>query len=214
MRSKVQRGSISRAAGIALALAVVLLLAVVATPWAQAQTYNVLYSFTGGTDGTNPSVGLVRDGAGNLYGTTFNGGTTGGPCGSTGCGVVFEVDKTGKETVLYAFTGGADGGYPQAGLVRDAAGNLYGTTSFGGATSFCFGSGCGVVFKLDKTGKETVLYAFTGGADGGEPVAGLVRDTAGNLYGTTSWRRYRWLFRERLWSGVQAGYDWQGDGAV
>jgi uncharacterized repeat protein (TIGR03803 family) len=83
--------------------------------------------------------------------------------------------------VLYSFTGGADGGGPYGGLVRDSAGNLYGTTLLGGVT----GQGYGVVFKLDTDGTETVLHTFTGGKDGGYPYAGLVMDSAGNLYGTT-----------------------------
>jgi uncharacterized repeat protein (TIGR03803 family) len=85
----------------------------------------------------------------------------------------------GKETVLYSFTGGADGNGPQTSLIRDEQGNLYGTTLFGGA------SGQGVVFKLDLTGKETVLYSFTGGADGAQP-EGLIRDTGGTLYSVAS----------------------------
>jgi uncharacterized repeat protein (TIGR03803 family) len=113
---------------------------------------------------------LVRDAAGNLYGTTGGGGFSNG--------VVFKLDTTGKETVLHRFSG-TDGRFPSGGLVRDAAGNLYGTTSSGGAF------GWGSVFKLDTTGKETVLYSFTGGTDGSEPSAGLIRDAAGNLYGTT-----------------------------
>jgi len=132
-----------------------------------------LYSFTGGVDGANPRASLVRDSAGNLYGTTFFGG-------ASGAGTVFEVDTTGKETVLYSFKNGADGGYPWAGLVRDVAGNLYGTAVSGGASNF------GVVFKLDKTGKETVLHSFAGGSDGMFPASGnLVRDSAANLYGVT-----------------------------
>jgi uncharacterized repeat protein (TIGR03803 family) len=161
-----------------LALAAVVLLAM--TPRGQAQTYEVLYSFTGGADGGHPYAGLVRDAAGNLYGTT-NGDA------AIFVGNVFKLSKTGKETVLYTFTGGADGGLPKAGVIRDAAGNLYGTTTSGGDPSGCFGSSCGVVFKLDTTGKETVLYTFSGGADGGSPQAGLLRDAAGNLYGTTEY---------------------------
>ena len=138
----------------------------------------VIYSFTGGANGALPYARLVRDLAGNLYGTTISGGTTGN-------GVVFKLDPTGNETVLYSFTGGTDGRAPVAGLVRDPAGNLYGTTTIGGDLSAFGGLGCGVVFKLDSTGKETVLYSFTGGADGCQPFAGLVRDAAGNLYGAT-----------------------------
>jgi uncharacterized repeat protein (TIGR03803 family) len=149
-------------------------------PWAHGQTFTVLHSFKGGTDGEFPSGGVVRDTAGNLYGTTASGGAFNN-------GTVFKLDTTGKETVLYSFTGGADGAIPLAGMIRDAAGNLYGTTEHGGDLTCGSGVGCGTVFKLDKTGKETVLYSFTGGADGAEPVAGVIMDKAGNLYGTTQY---------------------------
>ncbi len=92
---------------------------------------------------------------------------------------MYTVASNGQETVLYSFLGGADGAYPRAGLILDAAGNLYGTTSAGGSAD------AGVVFKIDATGRETVLYTFTGGADGREPLAGLILDPAGNLYGST-----------------------------
>jgi uncharacterized repeat protein (TIGR03803 family) len=145
----------------------------------------VLHTFTG-ADGNEPSAGLIRDLAGNLYGTTYVGGDLN--CGSEpsyGCGEVFKLSPNLKLTVLHNFTGGADGGFPEAGLVRDSAGNLYGTTEYGGDVN-CNGLvSCGVVFKLDTTGKETVLYSFPGGADGSSPEAGLVLDAAGNLYGTT-----------------------------
>ncbi len=148
---------------------------------------SVLYSFTGGADGGQPLGGLIRDAAGNFYGTTLHGGVD--PlqvCNSgAGCGVVFKLDLAGNQTVLYSFKGETDGGEPFAGLVRDAAGNLYGTTQIGGDPSCVTGVGCGTVFKVDKSGNETVLYSFKGGADGLQPVAGLVRDEAGNLYGTT-----------------------------
>jgi uncharacterized repeat protein (TIGR03803 family) len=137
----------------------------------------VLHSFAG-PDGANPYASLIRDAKGNLYGTTEFGGHS-NQCAGTkpGCGVVFKLASTGRETVLYAFTGGADGSRPQAGLVRDENGNFYGTTVAGGA------SGAGAVFKLDKAGKETVLHSFTG-EDGVEPSSQLVRDPKGNLYGT------------------------------
>ena len=91
-------------------------------------------------------------------------------CRGSGCGVVFKVSKSGKETVLYSFTGGADGGVPNGGLIWDAKGNLYGPTTSGGDMSGCGGRGCGVVFKVDPTtGTETVLYSFTGGRTGRIP---------------------------------------------
>ena len=136
-------------------------------------TETILHSFTGGTDGANPGAGLVRDGAGNLYGTTFYGG-------ESGFGTVYKLDRNGAETVLHSFAGSPlDGQEPTAGLIRDAAGNFYGTTITGGASNL------GTVYKLDTTGKETVLYSFTGRPDGKFPWAGLVRDAAGNFYGTT-----------------------------
>jgi uncharacterized repeat protein (TIGR03803 family) len=134
----------------------------------------VLHAFSGGNDGGYPYYGgLVRDSAGNLYGTTSFGGA------HQYFGIVFKVNAAGKQTVLYTFTGGADGGQPNASVIRDAAGNLYGTTIAGGAF------GHGTIFRLDKTGTETVLYSFMGGTDAAAPNANLLRDAVGNLYGTT-----------------------------
>lgn len=144
----------------------------------------VLHSFWGG-DGLNLWGDLVRDSAGNLYGMAVDGGTIEkGQC-VHGCGTVFKLDSTEKLTVLHAFTGGTDGGQPQAGLLRDSAGNLYGTTTIGGDLTCGYGSGCGVVFKIDQHGKETVLHAFSGSADGWRPGGDLIRDKAGNFYGVT-----------------------------
>jgi uncharacterized repeat protein (TIGR03803 family) len=134
----------------------------------------VLYSFTGGADGSGPIAGLIRDAAGNFYGTTYSGG--GMP--TCDCGTVFKLDMTGAETVLHRFTV-EEGAGPQAGLIRDEAGNLYGTTYYGGAFDN------GTVFKLDTTGAVTVLHTFTGRSDGGGPHGGVLRDAAGNFYGTT-----------------------------
>jgi uncharacterized repeat protein (TIGR03803 family) len=164
-----------------LTFVVGLVLGAVATQSAQAQTFTVLYNFAGGVDGKHPVAGLVWDGAGNLYGTTSAGG-------ASDVGTVFKLSKTGKKTVLHNFTGRSDGAYPSAGLIRDASGNLYGTTYHGGSSTNCFDGphGCGTVFKVSATGKETVLYRFAGGTtDGCYPEAGLLRDKAGNLYGTT-----------------------------
>jgi uncharacterized repeat protein (TIGR03803 family) len=149
-----------------VALGAVLVAAVIGAPAAQAQTYTVLHRFQGNpTDGRIPEGHLIGDSAGNLYGTTAYGG-------ASDAGVVFKLAKTG-ETVLYNFTGGAGGENPFAGLIRDSAGNFYGTTDSGGLLSGCGGFGCGVVFMLDVTGKEKVLYSFTGGADGANPSASL-----------------------------------------
>jgi uncharacterized repeat protein (TIGR03803 family) len=146
----------------------------------------VLYSFSGAVKafGFDP-IGVIRDEQGNLYGTTGLGGEARG-CFGYGCGIVFKLDPDGKETVLYTFKGGTDGGYPSGTIVRDAAGNLYGETAYGGDLS-CFPPyGCGTVFKLDPAGKKTVLHRFTGtGGDGEHPWAGVVRDNQGNLYGAT-----------------------------
>jgi uncharacterized repeat protein (TIGR03803 family) len=136
----------------------------------------VLHSFSG-SDGEYPSSDLVIDAAGNLYGTTSAGGT--GCSRHPGCGVVFKIDSSGNETVLHRFSG-PDGEYPNAGLVRDAAGNLYGDTQSGGSSKYD-----GVVFKLDPSGNETVLLNFKG-ANGRQPSADLLLDASGNLYGTTT----------------------------
>jgi uncharacterized repeat protein (TIGR03803 family) len=148
----------------------------------------VIHSFAGyPTDGANPRAPLVRDSAGNLYGTTVYGGS--GTCNDgsgVGCGTIFKIDADGTETVLYDFTGGNDGAYPYAGLVRDSSGALYGTAVGGGA------SGVGTVFELDAVGTFTVLDTFTG-KNGANPYARLVRGPAGNFYGTT-------------WAGGKYGY--------
>jgi uncharacterized repeat protein (TIGR03803 family) len=139
-----------------------------------------LYAFGGGTDGSGPQAGLVFDKQGNLYSTTVNGGIF-------GHGTVFKLSPSGTETVLYSFTGGADGGAPWAGLILGPKGNLYGTTS-GGGLGGCTGyNGCGVVFKVTTSGSEEVLHSFSQDmVDGFTPSFGsLVRDIAGTLYGTT-----------------------------
>jgi uncharacterized repeat protein (TIGR03803 family) len=150
-------------------------------------TEAVLYSFTGGTgDGASPYAGLIFDSTGNLYGTTALGG-------AYQCGTVFELAPsaggTWTETILYSFTGGNDS-IPEDSLIFDGNGNLYGTTTgmlFGTA---CGGFNCGSVFELspgmDGTWTETVLHNFSSdGKDGISPVAGVIFDSAGNLYGTT-----------------------------
>jgi uncharacterized repeat protein (TIGR03803 family) len=166
-------GSISVTFKLLLEFAFVLGLAAVVTPRAQAQTFSVVYSFTGGSDGGHPLAGFTIGAGGNLYGTTSAGG-------ASSAGTVFKITGKGTEVVLHNFTGGADGANPQASLLMDAFGNLYGTTIAGGA------SGAGTVFKITRKGTESVLYSFMGQADGAKPQAALAIDKAGNLYGTTS----------------------------
>ncbi len=139
-----------------------------------AGTYTVLHHFNGTTDGGNPDGELVWDEAGNLYSTNINGGNYDG-------GTVFRLDPAGKLNALYNFKVGTDGYGAYAGLIRDAEGNLYGTAAYGGNCS-----SCGTVFRVDPTGQETLLYKFTGNADGCDPLASLIFDAAGNLYGTTN----------------------------
>jgi uncharacterized repeat protein (TIGR03803 family) len=138
-------------------------------------TFTTLYNFcaqSGCADGASPNQYLIFDGHGNLYGTTWAGGTD-------DVGTVFEITATGAERVLYTFTEGADGGGPDGGVVMDGSGNLYGTTSFGGA------HGKGTVFELSSSGKLTVLHSFAV-RDGSAPEAGVILDGQGHLYGTTS----------------------------
>jgi uncharacterized repeat protein (TIGR03803 family) len=139
----------------------------------------VLHNFGKPTDGYNPQAGLI-DVGGRLYGTTQWGGS--GNCqsgsGYSGCGIVYGINTSGKEKVLYSFAGGRDGAHPVAGLI-DVNGTLYGTTRDGGA------NGLGTVYSVSVSGAEKVLYSFTGRkGDGANPVAGLI-NVKGTLYGTT-----------------------------
>ena len=215
----------------------------------EAQTFQVLHSFTGGTDGASPSAGLIMDRGGRLYGTASGAEVSGtdasafkmagsgsgwvfyplydfsydngidpraltfGPDGNlyggageggqnlcndgNGCGTIFKLRPPPNacasflcrwtETVLYSFHGISDGWAPGQ-VIFDSAGNLYGTTAFGG-TGDCGGDGCGTVFKLTPSGSgwtKTVLYNFTTASTGLFPSSGLIFDAAGNLYGTTA----------------------------
>ena len=136
---------------VAWASAAVMALATMGMQPVKAQTFTVLYTFTGGADGSEPLAGLVRDAAGNFYGTASAGGADGAPHCEFGCGAVFKLDKTSMIAAI-------------------------------SSTACAFG--CGTVFKLDKTGKLTVLHTFDG-ADGSSPYGGLVSDAKGNFYGTT-----------------------------
>lgn len=158
--------------------------------WAE----TVLYNFLAGNDGAYPGNGggnLVLDRSGDIYGTTYYGGGEG--CDGMGCGTVFELTPSEggwQERILYAFTGGSDGGGP-AGLAFDSNGNLYGATLLGGVGT-CqnpFGFGCGVIFKLTPSASgwtESVVYAFQDDGDGAQPIGAPIFDESGNLYGTTS----------------------------
>lgn len=156
----------------------------------KAGNLSVLYTFAVAV-GEYPAGSLIFDPQGNLYGTAGFGGNGEG---CVLCGTVFELSPGDNGTwsgrALYLFCslpGCADGAEPVGPLVRDASGNLYGTTLYGGATQNCDGEqgGCGVIFKLDPSGNETVLYSFTGGSDGAYPGGGLIMDASGNLYGVT-----------------------------
>jgi len=175
-----------QAANTALTLAVAFLFGVITTQSAQARTFTVLYNFAG-ADGAGPEAGLARDKAGNLYGTTFGGG-------GHGWGTVFELTPRAgggwTEKVLHSFNlNGKDGAFPTAGVVLDAAGNLYGTTLEGGNFSSECEYGCGTVFELTPEAgggwTEKVIHSFNS-QDGFAPWgAGVILDAVGNLYGST-----------------------------
>jgi uncharacterized repeat protein (TIGR03803 family) len=159
--------------------------------------FDPLYAFKGGNDGTNPILSKVIIGPdGSLYGVTSQGG--GGCVGSGGCGTIFNLRPQPRscttalcpwvETVLYHFTGGSDGMFPSGNLIFDSTGNLYGTAAGAGMPGCTNGFGCGVAYESTPSNgswKQTVLYSFTGGVDGGNPSGGLIFDQAGNLYGVT-----------------------------
>jgi uncharacterized repeat protein (TIGR03803 family) len=160
-----------------------------------AQAEAVLYTFTGSSDGGAPYSGLISDKYGNLYGTASEYGN--GPCAYPfrGCGgVVFQLAPVENGSavqwtfnVLYAFRGGSDGAHPANNLALDSLGNLFGTTAAGGTG--CGGLGCGTIFELQRSSDEwveKVLYRFTGGFDGSDPLGSLTLDQQGNVYGTTA----------------------------
>ena len=134
-------------------------------------TITVLHTFAGGLDGASPQPGLLLDGAGNLFGASSRGGRLEN-------GTVFKIAKDGTYKVVHRFTG-ADGKAPNGGLVSDGAGNVFGTTQLGGS------EGLGVAFQLKPSGQLKVLHTFTGDLDGATPLAGLIRDETGHLFGTT-----------------------------
>jgi uncharacterized repeat protein (TIGR03803 family) len=150
-------------------------------------TETILYAFNDSSDGSVPYASLIMDAAGNLFGTTFQGGHFSKACFSQGCGVVFELSPSPSgswtESVLHTFQGSPDGTNPIGGVVLDASGNLWGTTGYGGSRGY------GTVFELTPQAgswKETLVHSFTGGSDGNGPFASVILDSAGNIYGTTS----------------------------
>src|ERR1700694_5553602 len=188
MHSAVTNGTTKLAATAirgTLTLAVLSTLLLISIRPAQAQTESVLYNFCSQpncSDGGDPMSGLTSDGAGNFYGTSPAGGVNSG----TVAGNVYELSPNGSggwnETVLYTFTGGADGDSPSGPVIFDSLGSLYGATLGGGA------NGYGVVFKLSLVGTswaETVLYSPAKRGIGIHPQTGLIMDPAGNLYGAT-----------------------------
>jgi uncharacterized repeat protein (TIGR03803 family) len=158
-----------------------------------AWTETVVYDFTGNVDGGNPEANLIFDSTGNVYGTTEYGGdlNCNGPSNNPSCGTVFKLtpngDGTWSESVLHAFTY-VDGAYPFSNLVFDSSGDLYGTTTYGPGTE-CYYLGCGTAFELapnsDGSWTLSTIYNFEGATDGHVPVAGMVLDGSGHLYGTT-----------------------------
>jgi uncharacterized repeat protein (TIGR03803 family) len=165
-------------------------------------TEKILHSFNRGHghDGTYPTYGVIFDTAGNLYGATTYGGAYGG---TNGGGTVFELTRTAggwTEKVLHSF-GGMDGYQPYGGVIFDAAGNLYGTTAYGGkggekCNNGVGANGCGTLFELtpqpDGTWTETVLHFFGQGKDVSDPYGSLIFDASGNLYGTGGGGAYGW----------------------
>ncbi len=144
-------------------------------------TESILFRFGDGERGATPFAGLFLDAAGNLVGTTVNGGAY--TCANSyGCGTVFQLTPDGKETVLHAFTGKRDGDSPFGTLIADGAGNLFGTTAYGGRRS----CGCGTVFGISSDGSFATLFTFRNSKlEGANSLAGLYEDSSGNLYGTT-----------------------------
>jgi uncharacterized repeat protein (TIGR03803 family) len=141
----------------------------------------VLYTFaqSGGVDGNSPEGDLIQDKNGALFGTTEYGG------GMNNEGTVFSLAPDGTETVFHSFVGGGDGAGPSGGVINDDQGNLYGVTAYGGPGTNCFGNGCGTVFSLSQDGTVTILYAFTGGQDGSNPIGTLIKDGVNGFFGAT-----------------------------
>jgi len=195
-RSQQNSGSLTVGLAIMAGLFILLVTAIAA----QAQTFQVLHNFTGGRDGANPPDGVTIDRNGNLYGTASAGGNQVYGCdnfyGTTGCGAVFELERSGSGWILrplYDFEGGNDFGGPSIGVVLGPDGALYGLSK--GAANCTSYYVCGAVFRLAPpptfcasftcNWQETVLHQFTGQPDGSYPASRVLFDPAGNLYGVT-----------------------------
>src|SRR5579864_5347084 len=161
-----------RRAPLRLLLAAVAVALVAPSATTAQQTFTVVYSFANGADGAGPVTALIQATGGNLYGTTDAGG-------SQLVGTVFTVTPAGTHTVLHSFGNPGDAKDPKAALIQASDGNFYGTTQDGPDSGF------GTVFKMTPAGGVTVLHAFTGGVDGGHPLAPLIQASDGNFYGTT-----------------------------
>jgi len=152
-------------------------------------TESVLHAFVqNGIDGLLPTAGLIEDTEGNLFGTTQAGGPSNNFCGEFACGTIFRIAPDDTETILYSFCekpNCTDGAIPEAGLISDKAGNLYGATYWGGNPN-CDADECGAIFRLSHVGKEAVIHAFRP-KDGIYPEGALIFDSEGHLYGTTSY---------------------------
>ena len=141
-----------------------------------AGAYTSLHNFLSGADGHCPFSGLTRDSAGNLFGTTVGNGFGGNPNGS-----VWKMSSSGTLTTLYTFQDGADGEWPHEAPVLDTSGNLYGTTYIQNGNDFA-----GALYEITAAGAFSVVHSFTAATDGAQPNSPLLRDTDGNIYGTTA----------------------------
>lgn len=180
----------------------------------------VLYDFSVGGHGCCQDSPLAMDKAGNLYGMSPFGGDTNCGTDELGCGLLYKLTQTGVNTVIHVFKG-ADGIDPEGGLVADIDGSLYGTTVAGGILScsspeegrYHPNKGCGTIYKLDRSGKFTVLHRFTGKGDGSAPL-GLIQDPQGNLYGIAAYGGNTICIEDNAGCGTIFKVDTQGNFSV
>jgi uncharacterized repeat protein (TIGR03803 family) len=176
-------------------------------------TLTTLHQFTGGTDGGNPYARLVQGNDGWFYGTTYQEGASTN-CGGIGCGTVFRISSNGTFVTLHSFGGGNDGASPYAELVQGSDGYFYGTTIAGGTNTSLGTFGSGTVFKMNSAGTLTTLHQFSGGTDGGNPLAGLLQGIDGYFYGTASvggTNVYGTVFKISSSGALTTVHDFNGD---